>query len=38
LEQWIRNPQEVKPGALMIVPELDDETVRRIVAYMRNLK
>ena len=38
LERWIRNPQEVKPGALMVVPDLDDETVRRIVAYMRNLK
>lgn len=38
LERWIRNPQDVKPGALMIVPELDNETVRRIVAYMRNLK
>ncbi|MDP2483731.1 MAG: cytochrome c oxidase subunit II [Candidatus Palauibacterales bacterium] len=38
LERWIRNPQAVKPGALMVVPELDDETVRRIVAYLQSLK
>jgi len=38
LERWIRNPRAVKPGALMVVPELDDETVRRIVAYLQSLK
>ena len=38
LERWVRNPRAVKPGALMVVPELDDETVRRIVAYLQSLK
>lgn len=38
LERWIRDPQSVKPGALMVVPELDDETVRQIVAYLQNLQ
>jgi cytochrome c oxidase subunit 2 len=38
LARWIRDPQGVKPGALMVVPELDDETVSRIVAYLQSLK
>ena len=38
MERWIRNPQDVKPGSLMVVPELDDETVRRIVDYLQGLK
>ena len=38
LERWIRHSQELKPGSLMVVPELDDETVGRIVAYLQGLK
>jgi cytochrome c oxidase subunit 2 len=38
MEHWIRNSRDVKPGSLMVVPELDDETVRRIVAYLQGLK
>ena len=38
MERWIRYPQQVKPGALMQVPEMDDETVRLIVEYLQNLK
>jgi len=38
LAHWIRNPQEVKPGALMVVPELDDATVQRIVKYLQSLE
>ena len=38
MERWIRDSRGVKPGALMIVPELDDETVSRIVEYLQGLK
>jgi cytochrome c oxidase subunit 2 len=38
MERWIRHSQEMKPGSLMVVPELDDDTVRRIVAYLQGLK
>jgi cytochrome c oxidase subunit 2 len=38
MERWIRYPQQVKPGALMVVPEMDDETVRLIVEYLQSLK
>ncbi len=38
MERWIKNSRGVKPGSLMVVPELDDETVSRIVAYLQSLK
>ena len=38
MERWIKDSRGVKPGSLMVVPELDDETVRRIVAYLQSLK
>jgi len=38
MERWIRDSRGVKPGSLMIVPELDDETVNRIVEYLQGLK
>jgi cytochrome c oxidase subunit 2 len=38
MERWIRDSQGVKPGSLMIVPELDDETVSLIVEYLQSLK
>lgn len=38
MERWIRDSRGIKPGSLMIVPELDDETVRLIVEYLQTLK
>ncbi len=38
MERWIRNSRAVKPGSLMVVPELDDETVSQIVQYLHSLK
>jgi cytochrome c oxidase subunit 2 len=38
LERWIRHSRELKPGSLMVVPELDDDTLRRIVTYLQGLK
>lgn len=38
MERWIKNSRGVKPGSLMVVPELDDEVVQRIVSYLRDLK
>jgi len=38
MERWIKNTRGVKPGSLMVVPELDDEVVQRIVSYLRGLK
>ena len=38
MERWIRNSRAVKPGSLMVVPELDDQTVHRIVEYLHSLK
>ena len=38
MERWIKDSRGVKPGSLMIVPELDDETVSRIVEYLQSLK
>jgi cytochrome c oxidase subunit 2 len=38
MERWIKDSRGVKPGSLMIVPELDDETVGRIVEYLQSLK
>jgi cytochrome c oxidase subunit 2 len=38
LERWIRYPQQVKPGSLMQVQEMDDETARLIVEYLQSLK
>jgi cytochrome c oxidase subunit 2 len=38
MRHWIANSQAVKPGSLMVVPELDDETLDRIVTYLQGLK
>lgn len=38
MTRWIKNPQHIKPGNLMQVPEMDDETIRRIVAYLQTLE
>jgi len=38
MERWITNSRGVKPGSLMVVPELDDETLRSIVEYLQGLE
>ena len=38
LARWIRDPQAIKPGALMVVPDLDDDTIQLLVAYLQALK
>lgn len=38
LEDWIRHPQQVKPGANMPDFHLNDTTVRDIAAYLHTLK
>lgn len=38
MARWLRHPQQVKPGNLMKIPDLDDETVRRLVAYLQTLE
>lgn len=38
LTRWIRETQAIKPGALMVVPELDDEVIQRIVDYLGSLE
>ncbi len=38
LARWIRAPQEIKPGALMAVPEMDEETIRHLVRYLQSLE
>jgi len=38
LENWIKNPQQLKPGANMPDFHLDDTTVKNIAAYLNSLK
>jgi cytochrome c oxidase subunit 2 len=38
LESWIRDPQQIKPGAYMPDFHLDDTTVKAIAAYLYSLK
>lgn len=38
LENWIRHPQTIKPGAYMPDFHLDDTTVKHIAAYLYSLK
>ena len=38
LENWIRHPQQVKPGAYMPDFHLNDTTIKDIAAYLYNLK
>jgi cytochrome c oxidase subunit 2 len=38
LENWIRDPQRIKPGAYMPDFHLDDTTVKSIAAYLNSLK
>lgn len=38
LENWIRHPQQIKPGANMPDFHLDDTTVKDLAAYLEDLK
>ncbi len=38
LARWLRNPQEVKPGNKMPNLNLDETTIKQIVAYLESLK
>ncbi|HWI91599.1 MAG TPA: cytochrome c oxidase subunit II [Flavisolibacter sp.] len=38
LTNWIKDPQQIKPGAYMPDFHLDDTTVKSIAAYLNNLK
>jgi cytochrome c oxidase subunit 2 len=38
LALWLKNPQGVKPGNLMRIAPLDDQTVANLVAYLSALK
>ena len=37
MARWIRNPSAVKPGALMPTLNLDEDTIRTLVAYLESL-
>jgi cytochrome c oxidase subunit 2 len=36
--RWIHNPDSVKPGTKMKIPQLPDDQIRKIVAYLQSLK
>ena len=38
LARWIRNPQQIKPGANMPASDLPDEDLKQLVAYLGSLK
>ena len=38
MARWIRDPSAVKPGALMPTLNLDEDTIRTLVAYLESLK
>lgn len=38
LARWLEEPQEVKPGNLMRIRELNDETIAELVAYLQSLR
>jgi cytochrome c oxidase subunit 2 len=39
LARWLRNPQEVKPGTKMVLPNpLSEEDVQTLVRYLRSLQ
>ncbi len=37
MARWLEDPQEVKPGNLMRIPDLSDETIAELVAYLQSL-
>ena len=36
--RWIHNPDSIKPGNKMKIPQLPDDQIRKIVAYLQSLK
>jgi cytochrome c oxidase subunit 2 len=38
MADWLRNPEEIKPGVLMPNLNLDEDTIRTLVAYLESLK
>jgi cytochrome c oxidase subunit II len=38
LTAWLRNPQEYKPGSLMVIRQLKDDEIAALVAYIKSLK
>jgi cytochrome c oxidase subunit 2 len=38
MARWLRNPAEIKPGVLMPNMNLDEDTIRTLVAYLESLK
>lgn len=38
LHDWIRNPQDLKPGALMPTPDLSETDLQALLAYLATLK
>jgi cytochrome c oxidase subunit II len=38
LTAWLRNPQEFKPGSLMVIRQLKNDEIEALVAYIKSLK
>ena len=38
MSHWIHNPDSIKPGNKMKIPQLPDDQIRKIVAYLQSLK
>jgi cytochrome c oxidase subunit II len=38
LKAWLRNPQEFKPGARMVIRKLSEDEVTKLVTYLKELK
>lgn len=38
MARWLEDPQAVKPANLMAIPDLDDETIRQLIAYLQSLE
>jgi cytochrome c oxidase subunit 2 len=37
LRQWVHNPNAIKPGSLMPVPDLNDQELGQVTAYLLTL-
>lgn len=38
MARWLEDPQGVKPANLMRIRELDDDTIRKLIAYLQSLE
>ena len=38
MARWLHDPQAVKPANKMQIPDLDDQTVRELIAYLQSLE